>query len=98
MVGRAAMCRLLREVFSNEMTIERQPVGSGETDLWYLETACSRQKPRQQSENCRGQCAGTGEPGQRVMEKELRIVGVRQEGCCRSCRSLSDNRKTNQKN
>lgn len=56
MVGRAAVCRLLGDVFSNEMTIEGQPAGSGETALWYLETACSRQKPRQQSENWRPVC------------------------------------------
>lgn len=52
MVGRAAVCRTLREIFSNEMTIEGQPAGRGETALWYLETECSRQKPRQQRENC----------------------------------------------
>lgn len=46
-VGMAAVCRMVKEVFANE-------AGSRETALWYPGPECFRQKPRQQGKDERG--------------------------------------------
>lgn len=80
------MVGMAREVFSNEVRGDLQEERRQPRGTWGQSVPGKNPGSRVRTGEAR--VAGAVEPRQSIMGNELRIVGARQGGYCRSCRSL----------